>query len=204
MSDPCVHIVDDDEAVRRSLAFALSEGGFATRSYASAQMFLDLAGDLEPGCVVTDVRMPGINGLELVRRLKAKALPHAVVVMSGFADIDLVVEAMKSGAVDFLQKPFKNAALIAAVREALSSRQGEAPGSVDTDAQRRLLANLTPRQRQILRGVAEGKSSKMIARELGISPRTVEVHRAEIRNRTGLSSSSELIRVAVTSGFSPP
>lgn len=201
MTEPCVHIIDDDEAVRRTLAFALSEGGFATRSYPSAQKFLDVADELEPGCVVTDVRMPGINGLELVRNLKARGLTQSVIVMSAFADIELVVEAMKAGAADFLQKPFKSAALIAAVRSAVSGLRAEDVRPSETTVQRRALASLTPRQRQILRAVAEGKPTKVIARDLGISPRTVEAHRAEIRVKTGLTSASELIRVAVMAGL---
>jgi two-component system response regulator FixJ len=205
MTDPCVHIIDDEEGVRRTLAFALSEVGFATRSYSTAQKFLDVAADLEPGCVVTDVRMPGMSGLELVRRLKALGLGHAVVVMSAFADIGLVVDAMKMGAADVLQKPFKRAALIAAVRAAAEGlRAGEARPTPEAATHRRSLANLTPRQRQILHGIVEGKASKTIARELGISPRTVEAHRAEIRTKTGVTSASELIRVAVTSGFCEP
>lgn len=206
MADPCVHIIDDEEGVRRTLAFALSEAGFATRSYASAQKFLDVAGEVEPGCVVTDVRMPGINGLELVRRLKAEGLAHAVVVMSAFSDIELVVDAMKAGAADFLQKPFKSAALIAAVRAAAQDLRSEEhhPPTSEVGFQRRSLASLTPRQRQILRAIVEGKPSKVIARDLGISPRTVEAHRAEIRAKTGLTSASELIRAAVMSGFVEP
>jgi two-component system response regulator FixJ len=201
MSEPCIYIVDDDEMIRRALSFSLGEAGFEVRAYASARQFLAVADDLEPGCVVTDVLMPGMNGVELVEQLKGRQLAHVIVVMSGYADISRVVEAMKAGAADFLQKPFKPADLIEAVRGALASRRAEAAAADEAASYRKLLAGLTPRQSEILRALSEGKGTKAIARELGISPRTVDVHRAEIKMKTGAGSSTELVRMAVMAGL---
>jgi two-component system response regulator FixJ len=201
MPEPCVYIVDDDEKVRRALTFFVDDAGFTARSYPSAERFLAAARDLEPGCVVTDVLMPGMNGVELVERLKALHLEHVVVVMSGHADVPRVVEAMRAGAADFLQKPFKAAELVGAVRSALATRQAEAAATDEAAGYRKLLAVLTPRQLEILGALSEGKSTKMIARDLGISPRTVDVHRAEIKMKTGATSSTELVRMAVMAGL---
>jgi two-component system response regulator FixJ len=201
MPDACVHIIDDDETVRRALSFLVGEGGYPTRTFASAEQFLAVADGLAPGCIVTDVKMPGMSGVELVEHLKTQGLGHAIVVMSGYADLGAVVDAMKAGADDFLQKPFTGPDLIKAVHSALEERRPDAVRSSETSAFLVSLTKLTPRQREVFDGILHGQGNKSIARQLGISPRTVEAHRAEIKLRTGYSSSGDLVRMAVLAGL---
>ncbi len=192
-----MHIVDDEETVLRSLSLAVSAAGYATRVYPSAEALLDGLKTLEDGCVVTDLRMPGLDGIGLLRRLDAAAVRIPVIVMSGKADIALAVEAMKCGAADFLEKPFSTKALVVAIGTALA-RTREHPADAEKAAlYARQLARLTQRQQDVLRGVVEGKSNKEIARDLGISPRTVENHRAEVMSRTQAGTRSELIRMSL-------
>lgn len=197
MSDRWVHIVDDDEAMRDSLAFMLGTNAMQVRTYGSAQELLLRAGALEPGCVVTDVRMPEMSGLELVRRLKARGVTHPVIVITGHGDVPLAVEAMKAGVVDFLEKPFDEDALLRAIREALARG---AEGGEDAAESRRLAAVfdlLSPREQEVLQGVVDGKMNKIIAYELGISVRTVEVYRANVMSKTGARTLSELVRMVL-------
>jgi two-component system response regulator FixJ len=194
-----VYVIDDDEAIRRSLAFLLRSSGMASHTYETAEAFLAEAGTLAPGCVITDVRMPGIDGIELVRRLTEAKLPLSTVVITGHGDISLAVEAMKAGAVDFIEKPFKEEVLLGAVKRALSARSGVDDPGLQRD--RSALQALSPRERQVLEGVVDGKTSKVIARDLGISPRTVEVHRAGMMMKTGAKSLSELVRMALIAGI---
>lgn len=201
MADPCVHIVDDDETVRRALSYFLGEAGYASRTYASAEQFLSVAADLEPGCVLTDVMMPGLSGVELIEHLKAAGLRHAVVVMSGRANVSLAVEAMKAGAADFLQKPFKARDVVAAVRGAIAERLPDVLRTAAAAEFAKAVETLTPRQREVLQAILAGMRNKDIARSLGISPRTVEVHRAEIMARTRTPTSGELVRMAVLAGL---
>lgn len=188
----CVHIIDDDEDVRRSLVFTLASSGLATRAYASGDMFLAELPTVEPGCVVTDVRMPGVDGLDLLAALKAKASDMPVVMISGHADVALAVEAMRAGASHFLEKPFRGEKLVQAVREAVGSQRPPPPAPNPA-----VLSGLTPRQREVLAGVVAGKINKVIAHELGLSVRTVESYRAEIMAKTGAQSLSELIRMSL-------
>lgn len=199
-SEPLVHVVDDDDALRDSLTFLFASEGVPVSTYENAQAFLDKAGDLQIGCVVTDVRMPGMSGLELVRKLKSMKIDAPVIVMTGHGDVPLAVEAMKAGAFDFLEKPFDDEALLAAVRAAL------APHSDDDDGEgsvvRRRIGQLSSRERQVLEGLIEGHANKVIAINLGISPRTVEIYRAKVMTKMGAATFAELIRLAMLGGVS--
>ncbi|HEX2558610.1 response regulator FixJ [Phenylobacterium sp.] len=200
MTEPVVHVIDDDPAMRESLTFLLDSAGLTAATYESAVEFL-AAGDPAPGCIVSDVRMPQMSGLELVRRLKERSVPHPVIMITGHGDVPLAVEAMKAGVVDFLEKPFDDEALLAAIRAAISSRGRQAE---EEDERRRfhaLLEQLSPRETDVLRGIVAGKPNKVIAFDLGISPRTVEVYRANVMTKTGAGSLSELVRMALLAGF---
>jgi two-component system response regulator FixJ len=196
-SDAVVHVVDDDLAVRQSLAFLLASDGLAVRLHESASAFLDAVRDTPAGCVVTDVRMPGVDGIAFLRHLKARGFDVPVIVMTGHADVPLAVAAMKEGAVDFVEKPFDDDRLLAAVRAALArqARSLEEHARV-ADAKARVAA-LSERESQVLRGLVEGKPNKVIAHDLGISPRTVEIYRANVMSKTGAGSLSELVRMAL-------
>jgi two-component system, LuxR family, response regulator FixJ len=189
-----VHVVDDDPAVRDSLRVLLESVGFVVRTHESAQAFLALAPGLR-GCVLTDVRMPEIDGLELQQRLSACGAPLAVVVMTGQGDVPVAVRAMKAGAVDFLEKPFNEHALLDAVRRALAqSQQLQEVASVAVAAAARLGA-LTPREREVFDLLVAGRPTKAIARELGTSPRTIEVHRGRVFEKLQVRSLPDLVRL---------
>jgi two-component system response regulator FixJ len=196
-----VYVIDDDEAIRRSLAFLLRTAGLPSRSFDSAEAFLAEAGDLAPGCVITDVRMPGIDGIELVRRVAEAKLPLSTIVITGHGDIALAVEAMKGGAVDFLEKPFKDEVLLAAVQRALDADSRATQQDEDKQRYQAAFAALSKREREVLEQVVVGKTSKVIAYDLGISPRTVEVYRAGMMMKTGAKSLSELVRMALLAGL---
>jgi two-component system response regulator FixJ len=201
VTEAVVHVIDDDEAMRDSLAFLLTTAGLASRTYDSALAFLEALPAAAPGCVVTDIRMPEMNGLELARRLKELDAPHPIIVITGHGDVPLAVEAMKAGVVDFLEKPFDDDALLASIRAALASRD-EAGGAHEEKRRfEAMLAGLSPRETEVLRGVLAGKQNKVIAFDLGISPRTVEVYRANVMTKTGASGVSELVRMALLAGF---
>jgi len=196
MADAVVHLIDDDEDVRRALSFLLGTAGFAVKVYDSAALFIDRCNASVSGCVVTDVRMPEMDGLQLLRRLKDMSVALPVVVMTGHADVALAVEAMKIGAVDFLEKPFSDEVLLAAVGTALAHQTEQAGG--DADQVRMRLASLSVREREVLDGLLAGHPNKTIAYDLGLSPRTVEVHRANVMTKMGASSLSELVRMALS------
>lgn len=200
MSEPVVHVIDDDSAMRDSLTFLLDTAGLEAKTYESAVDFLE-AGEPTPGCIVTDVRMPDMNGLELVRRLKEREVSLPVIMITGHGDVPLAVEAMKAGVLDFLEKPFDDEALLAAIRAALAATHD--PAGQDEERRRfhELLEQLSPREKDVLRGVVAGKPNKVVAFELGISPRTVEVYRANVMTKTGAGSLSELVRMALLAGF---
>jgi two-component system response regulator FixJ len=201
MPDPIVHLIDDDEAVRASLGFLLEMHDLPARTYASAQEFLAVADGFESGCVVTDVRMPEMSGLDLVRALKGRGSPLPIVVITGHGDVPLAVEAMRAGVIDFIEKPFEDETLLRSIRMALET---QAEASVQSEERRRfeeLLATLSGREKEVLRGVVEGKMNKVIAYELGISERTVEVYRANVMSKTRAKGLSELVRIALLAGF---
>ena len=194
-----VHIVDDDEAVRQSLAFLLSSTGLAVRLYDSATAFLAGLASVKGGCLITDMRMPDMTGLELLHQLRAKACGLPAIVITGHGDVALAVEAMKAGAVDFIEKPFDQEAILTAVKAALE-RGGEGG---DTAAIAARLASLSERERQVLEGLIAGHPNKTIAYDLGISPRTVEVYRANLMTKMEARSLSELIRMAILARVTP-
>lgn len=195
-----VHVIDDDDGLREALGFLLEVNGIDARFYASANAFLE-ALPVEEGCILTDVRMPGLTGLELVRELKDRDAAFPVVVMTGHGDIPLAVEAMKAGVVDFIEKPFEDERLIGSLRSALTQLwTGSEPGAGRAAAQSRL-AQLSPRERDVLEGVVEGKLNKQIAFDLSISPRTVEIYRANLMTKTGARNVAELMRIALAAGL---
>jgi two-component system response regulator FixJ len=199
MAEPIqVHAIDDDDAVRDSLGFLFASAGLSARLYESPLAFLEIAQNLEGGCVVTDVRMPEMSGLDLVRRLKGLGVELPVVVITGHGDVPLAVEAMKLGARDFIEKPFDDEILLSSVRAALAWRERSADDQV-TDSR---LAQLSMRERQVLEGLVRGAANKEIARDLGISPRTIEIYRAKVMTKMGADSFAELIRIAVAAGLS--
>lgn len=200
MDNRIVHLIDDDEDVRRAVAFMLGTTGLAVRVYESASAFLAQDGRDLAGCIVSDVRMPGVDGLGLMRALKERGQDVPVIIMTGHADVPLAVEAMKAGAVDFIEKPFTDDAMLAAVAVALD-RAGRGRDS-GLDAVRARMASLTPREREVLDGLLAGHPNKTIAYDLGLSPRTVEVHRANVMTKMGASSLSELVRQALLAGAS--
>jgi two-component system, LuxR family, response regulator FixJ len=195
-----VHVIDDDDAVRDSLAMLLSSAGLATHAYPSAEAFLEGLDGLEPGCVVTDVQMPEMSGLELLQRLSGRTQDFPVIVLTGLADVAMAVEALKNGASDFIEKPFDGAILLTAVQTALArlSENQARTGALADQAQR--FAALSARERDVLTGVVAGASNKEIARTLGISPRTVESYRANIMMKTQAASLSELVRMVLATG----
>lgn len=197
MSKPVVHVIDDDEAMRESLAFLLDTSGLTARTYESAVNFLHELDASEPGVIVTDVRMPEMNGLELVRRLKAREVGLPIIMITGHGDVPLAVEAMKAGVVDFLEKPFEEHSLLAAIRAALADSCRADEDQVERDRLKQVLESLSRREHEVLNGVVEGKLNKVIAHELGISPRTVEVYRANVMSKTGARGLSELVRMVL-------
>ena len=195
-----VYVIDDDEAMRDSLDFLLGAADFHVTLFESAQHFLEAVSGVGFGCVVSDVRMPGIDGIELLKRLKASHHTLPVVIMTGHGDVPLAVEAMKLGAVDFLEKPFEDDRLIGMIDAAL--RQGESSArseAVALDISTRI-ASLSPRERQVMDGLIAGLSNKLIARDYDISPRTIEVYRANVMTKMQAGSLSELVRLAMRAG----
>lgn len=192
-----VHVVDDDAAIRDSISFLLSSAGHETRLYPSARAILDRLSELEAGCILTDIRMPEMNGLELVHELKRLGAPHPIIVLTGHADVNLAVEAMRAGVHDFLEKPFDDEALLACIRRAL--RVGE---DIIGKQRRRAeieehLNQLTPREREVFDAVVAGLSNKAAALKLGISPRTVEIYRANVMSKMQAHTLSDLVRMAL-------
>ena len=195
-----VHLVDDDDDVRRALAFLLGTAGLSVRVYESADSLVAKLPTVTEGCIVSDVRMPGMSGLQLLHVLKEKQVDVPVVIMTGHADVALAVEAMKAGAMDFLEKPFDDDALLRAVDTALNRRQAPQKNDANMAEARARLATLSEREGQVLDGLLKGHPNKTIAYDLGLSARTVEVHRANVMRKMAVSSLSELVRLSLTAG----
>jgi two-component system response regulator FixJ len=195
-----VHVIDDDADVRQSLAFLLSTAGLAVRVHESAVAFLEVLPEVKEGCVVTDIRMPHMDGLELQRRLGELRSGLPVIVMTGHGDVPLAVEAMKAGAVDFIEKPFDDEVLLSAIRAALTRRAMDSERDARTLEIKERIGRLSDREREVLDRLVAGKANKVIAFELGISPRTVEVYRANVMTKMQADSLSELVRMALLEG----
>lgn len=191
-----IHVVEDDESMRDSLVELLEEAGYTVRAYARAEDLLARGSAIEPGCVVSDVRMPGMDGLTLLQRLRASGSALPLMLMTGHGDISMAVTAMKAGAVDFLEKPFEADALLAAVGAALRLRSSDA--DADAEVARRRLLKLTAREYEVFKHLVTGKSNKEAAAKLGISPRTVEFHRAHIMEKAAVKGLPELVRLWLT------
>ena len=195
--EPIIYVIDDDDAVRQSLEFLLKTTGMTVRGFEHAKAFLDILPQVQHGCVITDVRMPGMSGIDLLSRLKDSNPNLPVIVITGHGDISLAVEAMKIGAIDFLEKPFDDDHLIAAVRAALNRDAGVVKRKAELGEITEKLAALSNRERQVLDGLVAGKANKSIAFDLGISPRTVEIYRANVMTKMAANSLSDLVRMAM-------
>jgi two-component system response regulator FixJ len=199
-TEPVVHVIDDDDAARHSLKFLIECAGYRVADYDSALAFLAALGAtnrLAPGCIVTDVRMPEMTGLELVDRLKQQGVAEPVIVITGHADVPMAIQAMKAGVVDFIEKPFGDDAILSVIRETLDRRSHEAEADEEKRAAADRLASLSQREREVLERLVEGKANKVIAFQLGISVRTVEVYRANVMTKMQVKSLPQLVRAAL-------
>jgi two-component system response regulator FixJ len=195
-----VHIVDDDDALRDSLQFLLSSAGYATQTYESADRFLEALPKNGRACVITDIRMPGMSGIDLLRELKKVAPSLPVVVITGHGDVPLAVDAMKLGAVDFIEKPFDDVVLLNSVSNALGRIEQDGRKESQRTEIIAKLEQLSARERQVLKGLIAGNANKVIAFDLGISPRTVEIYRANLMTKMEANSLSDLVRMAIVAG----
>jgi two-component system response regulator FixJ len=201
-SEPAiVHVIDDDEALRDSLAFLLRTADLEVVGHASAAAFLDSLPLTGLTCIITDVRMPGLTGIDLLRRVKELGIEVPVIVITGHGDVPLAVEAMRFGAVDFLEKPFDDEILLQSVRAALRQQAGTAKRQSERAEIDGRLATLSPRERDVLGGLVAGRANKQIAFDLGISPRTVEIYRANLMDKMQAGSLSDLVRMALIVGM---
>ena len=192
-----VHVIDDDEALRDLLTFLLRTARLDVQSYPSATAFLEALPEANLSCVITDVRMPGMSGIDLLRRLRERKISVPVIVITGHGDIPLAVEAMRIGAIDFLEKPFDDEVLIASVKAALRQKEGEVKRHGERAEIEGRLAALSNRERDVLGGLVAGRANKQIAFDLGISPRTVEIYRANLMSKMQAGSLSDLVRMAL-------
>jgi two-component system, LuxR family, response regulator FixJ len=202
--DPKVHIIDDDQAVRDSLAFLLQSIRIPTAVHESASSFLAALTVDHQGCIITDIRMPDLTGIDLLRRVQELKVPMPVIVITGHGDVPLAVEAMKLGAFEFLEKPFNDEAIVAAVRLALDRSRQTEKASADRAELEKRLASLSSREREVLDGLIAGHANKVIASDLAISPRTVEIYRANVMTKMQAGSLSELVRMAITAELTGP
>lgn len=203
MSDALVHLVDDDDAIRRSAGFMLKTSGYSVMTYGSGADFLKVRHP-QPGCILLDVRMPDMDGIEVQRALRDRGIVFPVIVMTGHGDISVAVQAMKLGASDFIEKPFEKAVLLAAVEQAFDRLERSARARARASEAEVRLHVLTPRERDVLEGLARGLPNKTIGYDLGISPRTVEIHRANVMTKLNVTSLSDALRLAFAAGLGDP
>jgi len=200
MTEKIVYLVDDEEAIRRSAGFMLRTSGHKVEAFASGDELLKAVRDLEPGCILLDIRMPGMDGMEVQQALNDRGIAMPVVIMTGHGDITLAVRAMKAGAVDFIEKPFEKSVLMSALEQAWQRLERSDRRAARAEEAAVRLKILTPRERDVLNGLVEGLPNKTIAYDLGISPRTVEIHRANVMAKLEVKSLSEALRIAFAAG----
>ncbi|WP_121117720.1 response regulator FixJ [Croceibacterium ferulae] len=200
-SDPIVHVIDDDEGARHSLEFLLDCAGLKVRSFPSADTFLKAEPPLDHACVITDVRMPGMNGIELAQELKRRGAHVPVIVITGHADVPLAVQAMHAGVSDFIEKPYDDDKILGAIRTALARQADRGAVEAERDRAQELLVTLSAREREVMEGLVAGEANKAIAYDLGISARTVEVYRANVMLKMQAKTLSELVRMVTISRF---
>ena len=195
MAEPTVHVIDDDDSAREALAFLIDCAGLQVRTYESAVRFLDAVPAMEHGCIVTDVRMPELTGVELIGRLKALGVKDPVIVITGHADVPMAIQAMKAGVADFLEKPFSDDAILGAIRSALARQNGREEADAEREEIKARIASLSQRESEVMEGLVAGHANKVIAYDLSISARTVEVYRANVMTKMKAGSLSELVRM---------
>jgi two-component system response regulator FixJ len=194
-NEPVVHVIDDDDSARQSLEFLIDCAGLKVRSYASAVAFLNAVPAMDHGCIITDVRMPEMSGIELLGRLKTLGVRDPIIVITGHADVPMAIQAMKEGVADFIEKPFGDDAILGAIKAALARQSDRAHADEERALVNERLATLSPREREVLDGLVEGHANKVIAFDLDISARTVEVYRANVMTKMHARSLSELVRM---------
>ncbi len=195
---PTVFVVDDDEPVRDAIAMLLDTVDIPCETFDSAQAFLDGYEKSRTGCLVLDIRMPGMSGLELQEHLLKMQARVPIVFITGHGDIPMAVEAMKRGALDFIRKPFRDQELLDRIQEALAADEAHRAENADVEEMRARVASLTPREREVFERVADGQANKVVAIELGISERTVEIHRSQVMQKTGARTLADLVRIKLT------
>lgn len=201
MNDFPVYLVDDDDGVRRSVGFMLRTSGYQVQPFESGVEFLSRVKHLDPGSILLDIRMPEMDGLQVQTVLNQRGVTFPVIIMTGHGDIDMAVKAMKAGAADFIEKPFEKLSMITALQQATHRLADDDRQLSGRQEAQRLLNALTPRERDVLEGLVMGHPNKTIGFDLGISPRTVEIHRANLMQKVGVHSLSELLRIAFAAGL---
>jgi two-component system response regulator FixJ len=201
-NDPIVYVIDDDDGARHSLEFLLDCAGIRVRSFASADAFLEASPPLAGACVVTDVRMPGMSGIELVEEMMRRGAGAPVIVITGHADVPLAIQAMRAGVADFIEKPFDDEVMLGAIRKALADQAGGEAAEAERRVVREHIALLSPREREVMDGLVAGEANKAIAFDLGISARTVEVYRANVMMKMQARTLSALVRMVTISRLS--
>jgi two-component system, LuxR family, response regulator FixJ len=196
-----IHLVDDDEAIRHSASFMLRHAGFRVKTYTDGVAFLEQVAQAEPGCILLDVQMPGMDGLEVQEALNARGVAMPVIVLTGHGDVAVAVRAMKAGAVDFVEKPYAKQTLVDALTRAFERLEMRRKEDVLAEEARGLIERLTARERDVLTGLVDGQTNKVIAETLDISPRTVEIHRANLMEKMDAPSLSTVLRIAFAAGF---